>query len=149
MKNAKYSLLPHCAGDTQTWLVKSIIATIPKLVGLKMCFRHRWRTNLLTIVSAAVRNTRARLLVRSNRQSERPEISGLRGSKKGRQIFGCRRRELARLFPTRRRFVAIRYRTRASQRRRSARKKERQSGNSAGRFGESSKTSLGLVSSAF
>src|SRR5215475_3524183 len=85
MKNAKYNLLPHCAGETQTWLVKSIIATIPKLVGLKMCFRPRWRTNLLTIVITAVRTASARLLVRSNRQSERPEISGLRGSKKGRR----------------------------------------------------------------
>src|SRR5215510_135592 len=85
MKNAKYNLLPHCAGETQTWLVKSIIATIPKLVGLKMCFRPRRKTNLLTIVTIAIRTASARLLVRSNRQSERPEISGLRGSKNGRQ----------------------------------------------------------------
>src|SRR4029434_3017067 len=85
MKNAKYSLLPHCAGETQTWLVKSIMATIPKLVGLKMCFPPRLRTNLLTIVTTAVRNTSNRLLVRSNRQSERPEINGLRGSKAGRR----------------------------------------------------------------
>src|SRR6266850_2343725 len=85
IKNAKYSLLPHCAGETQTWLVRSIMATIPKLVGLKMCFRPRLRTNLLTIVTMAIRNVRTRLLVRSNRQSERPEINGLRGSKEGRR----------------------------------------------------------------
>ncbi len=85
MKNAKYSLLPHCAGETQTWLVRSIMATIPKLVGLKMCFRPRFRTNLLRMVTMAVRNTRTRLLVRTNRQSERPEISGLRGSNEGKR----------------------------------------------------------------
>src|SRR4030095_8135747 len=85
MKNAKYNLPPHCAGETQTWLVKSIMATIPKLVGLKMCFRPRLRTNVLGIVPTAVRNASNRLLVRSNRQSERPEINGLRGSKAGRR----------------------------------------------------------------
>src|SRR6266498_2860501 len=98
MKNAKYSLLPHCAGETQTWLVRSIMATIPKLMGLKMCFPPRLRTNLLTIVTTAVRNAGSRLLVRSNRQSERPEINGCGRRKQAREIFGCRRIELAEPF---------------------------------------------------
>src|SRR6516162_9464126 len=85
IKSARYNLLPHCAGETQTWLVRSIEATIPKLVGLKTCFLPRLRTNLLRMVTIPVRNASTRLLVRSNRQSERPEISGLRGSKEGKR----------------------------------------------------------------
>src|SRR5262249_30449942 len=78
-----------------------------------------------------------------------PRSVGYGDQRKADEISECRRIELTRLFLTTRRSVTIRYRTRASQRRRSARKKERQSGNSAGRFGESSKTSLSFVSSAF
>jgi hypothetical protein len=37
IKKANWSLLPHCAGDTQTSPLSAIIATMPKLVGLKMC----------------------------------------------------------------------------------------------------------------
>ena len=63
-----------------------------------MCFRPRLKTNLLRIVTTAVRNASSRLLVRSNRQSERPEISGLPGDRKqASEISGCRRIELARL----------------------------------------------------
>src|SRR5215510_2766344 len=78
-----------------------------------------------------------------------PRSVGYGDQRKADEISGCKRIELARLFLTTRRSVAIRYRTRANRRRRSARKKERQSGNSAGRFVESSKTSLGFVSSSF
>src|SRR5215813_10042415 len=78
-----------------------------------------------------------------------PRSVGYGDQRKADEISGCRRIELARLFLMRRRSVAIQYRTRASQTRRSARKKALQSGNSAGRFVETSKTSLSFVSSAF
>src|ERR687891_814467 len=80
MRKAKYSLLPHWAGETQTWLVRSSIATIPKFVGLKICFWPRLRANLLAMVTTAVRNASNGLLVRSSKQSESPEIRALRGS---------------------------------------------------------------------
>src|SRR5262249_42295766 len=76
-----------------------------------------------------------------------PRSMGYEDRRKADEISGCRRIELAKLFLTRRRSVAIQYRTQASQRRRSPGKKAPQSGNSAGRCVESSKTSF--VSSAF
>src|ERR1043166_157135 len=81
MRKAKESLLPHWAGETHTEPVKIIIATIPKLVGLKMCLRSSLNKNLLVMVITAVRNAKRRVLVRSKRQRENPEMSALRGSK--------------------------------------------------------------------
>src|SRR4029450_4462088 len=69
--------------------------------------------------------------------------------KQAREIFGCRRVESREPFLARRRSAAIKYRIRASRGRRSARKKAPQSDNNAGRFVEGSKTSSGLVLSAF
>src|SRR5205823_2290919 len=74
MRNAKKATLPHCPGDTQTRSVSSIIATMPTFVGLKMCLPPTRRTNLLAIVTAAAATARSSELVRSSRQSERPEM---------------------------------------------------------------------------
>ena len=91
MRKAKTSALPHWPGDTQTSAPAASIATIPKFVGLKRCFPFQRRRNLLAMVTAAAAAARRGDDVRSKRQSERPEISALQGSKAGRR----KRREKA------------------------------------------------------
>lgn len=53
MRKPKKAVLPHCPGETQTPGVRSIIAMIPKLVGLKICFPFKRKTNLLVMVKMA------------------------------------------------------------------------------------------------
>jgi hypothetical protein len=55
----------------------------PKFVGLKM-FLLLYRTiNLLEMVIRALKNAIGNELVRSNKQRDKPEIDGLRGSNSG------------------------------------------------------------------
>ena len=56
------------------------MATKPKLVGLKRCLPRKRSTNLLAMVRIAAATASAGALVRSRRQTDRPEISALRGS---------------------------------------------------------------------
>lgn len=81
--NPKNAALPHWPGETHTPPVKSIIATRPKLVGLKRCFPFHRMRNFDVIVITAARTATRRRFVRSKRQSERPEIKALFGSKTG------------------------------------------------------------------
>jgi hypothetical protein len=53
IRKAKCSLLPHCAGDTQTAPVSAIMITMPKLVGLKICLPRQRQINLLAMVTIA------------------------------------------------------------------------------------------------
>jgi hypothetical protein len=81
IRNANSAAFPHWPGDTQTALVPSIIHTSPKLVGLNRCLPRTRRRNLLAMVKTVVRIAMVALFVRSNKHSDRPEISALRGSK--------------------------------------------------------------------
>lgn len=81
IRKAKNAALPHWPGETHTRSVSSIIATIPKFVGLNTCFPLKRSTNLLAIATAAAAAVMTSEFVLSSRQRERPEMSGLRGSK--------------------------------------------------------------------
>jgi hypothetical protein len=63
--------------------VSNIIATMPKLVGLKKCLPLVRTRNLLAMVTAAAAIARPVEFVRSRRQSDSPEIRALRGSNAG------------------------------------------------------------------
>ena len=86
IRKPKNATLPHCPGETHTSGVRSISATIAKFVGLKMCFPRQRMTNLLPTAIAAPARTNRNELLRSKRQSERPEIAALRGSNRTLQI---------------------------------------------------------------
>src|SRR5580704_14846048 len=83
IRNAKNATLPHWPGDTHTSPVVAISAMMPRLVGLKMCLPPILMTNLLETATTAAADAISRLLVRSSRQSESPEMSALRASKAG------------------------------------------------------------------
>src|SRR5437868_2900348 len=83
IRNAKVAAFRHCPGDTQASLVKNIIATMPKFVGLNICLPRNRNTNLLATVIAAAAAASASEFVRKSRQSESPEIHALRGSNRG------------------------------------------------------------------
>lgn len=85
MRKARNAACPHWPGDTHACPVARIIATSPKLVGLKMCLPRQRTTNLLAIVTAAPRAAIVSEFVRRRRHSDSPEISGLRGSNAGRR----------------------------------------------------------------
>src|SRR5215471_15723710 len=77
-KNAKNAAAPHCPGDTQTRFVRSSIATIPPLVGLKRCLPSTRIRNLQAIVTIAATTATSVRFVRRSRQSDSPEIRALR-----------------------------------------------------------------------
>lgn len=81
MRKAKNAALPHWPGETHARSVRSIIATIPKFVGLNTCLPLKRSTNLLAIAIAAATPAMISEFVRSSRQRDRPEMRGLRGSK--------------------------------------------------------------------
>jgi hypothetical protein len=80
MKKAKNAMFPHCPGETHTPSVKRIMSTMPRFVGLKICFPLKRNVNLLKIVIKAARPTSNKEFVLRSRQRDRPEISVLRGS---------------------------------------------------------------------
>ncbi len=82
-RKAKNAAFPHWPGETQTPPVASIVATMPKLVGLKTCLPRTRSANLPAMVTAAASAASAAELVRNSRQSDSPEIRALRGSKAG------------------------------------------------------------------
>src|SRR6476659_10469697 len=79
IRNAKNATFPHCAGETHTSPVASIVATTPKFVGLNRCLPLIRITNLLLTVTMAAAIERDDEIVRSRRQRESHEISALRG----------------------------------------------------------------------
>src|SRR5215471_688544 len=78
IRNAKDAAVPHCPGDTHTWPVRSSIATMPPLVGLKTCLPRIRIRDLEAIAMTAARHASTAAFVRSNRHSDRPEMSALR-----------------------------------------------------------------------
>ena len=81
IRKAKKATLPHCPGETHTWLDPSISTTIAKFVGLKTCFpRIRIRNLLAIATTTATRRSTARSL-RNRSASDSAEIAALRGSK--------------------------------------------------------------------
>ena len=81
IRNANNAASPHWAGDTQPASLSSSITTRPMFVGLKTCLPFHRTRNLLPIATAAAAIASSGSLVRSKRQSDRAEISALRGSK--------------------------------------------------------------------
>ena len=82
-KNPMNATFPHCPGETQTSSLISIITTKPKFVGLKT-----WRSsirirNLLDTVRPAASIASVGLPVLSSKLRDSPEMSALRGSKRG------------------------------------------------------------------
>lgn len=83
-RKPRNAALLHWPGETHTDGVRRRSTTMPKFVGLKRCLCFTRRTNLLPTVRTAARTARSAEPVRSSRQSERPEMSALLGSDRGR-----------------------------------------------------------------